>query len=128
MTNIQSANLPFLALQSKKNFSGNQNSNNKIPLSNVSAKVSKYLNLIIDVPYSTEVSPRSKAAKTNITNISSVKVEKAVEKGIDESAGDEEYKQCLKKALTEAMNENDFVRWLYNIIAKRRNKESQREK
>lgn len=43
MTNIQSANLPFLNLQSKKNFSTNQNSNNKIPLANVSAKVSKYL-------------------------------------------------------------------------------------
>ena len=43
MTNIQSANLPFLNLQSKKTFSTNQNSNNKIPLANVSAKVSKYL-------------------------------------------------------------------------------------
>ena len=42
MTNIQSANLPFLNLPSKKNFSSNQNSNNKIPLANVSAKISKY--------------------------------------------------------------------------------------
>ena len=56
------------------------------------------------------MSPKSKQTKVQlITNLSSVKSEPQQKQSTEEENGEKEYTLCLKKALNEAITENDYV-------------------
>jgi hypothetical protein len=65
---------------------------------------------LLDIIYHSklDVSPKSKQTKVQlITNLSAVKSEQ--KQNIEEENGEKEYTLCLKKALNEAITENDYV-------------------
>ena len=113
--NIQNANLPFLNMQNKKNFTNFENSKNKVPLAKIEDQSSIKMNnnYNIDYIYQPNLSPTSKQSnQINTTNLSVVKKDASItkpQKKQEEVNGEEEYKLCLKKALTEAISENDYV-------------------
>lgn len=119
MKNNQSANLPFLNMQNKKNFTNFENSKNKVPLGKIEdqSSIKMINNYNIDYLYQDDLSPASKQiTQNNTTNLSVIKKDASVVKPlkkIEEVNGEEEYKLCLKKALTEAISENDYV--IFNI-------------
>ena len=115
MKNIQNANLPFLNMQNKKNFTNFENSKNKVPLAKIEDQSSIKMNnnYNIDYIYQPNLSPTSKQSnQINTTNLSVIKKDASItkpQKKQEEVNGEEEYKLCLKKALTEAISENDYV-------------------
>ena len=67
---------------------------------------------LIDIIYRSqaEISPLQKQTKVQlITNLSSIKNETKQKQNIEQDNGDKEYTLCLKKALNEAITENDYV-------------------
>lgn len=67
---------------------------------------------LLDIIYHSklDVSPKSKQTKVQlITNLSAVKSEPKQKQNIEEENGEKEYTLCLKKALNEAITENDYV-------------------
>ena len=74
---------------------------------------------LLDIIYHSklDVSPKSKQTKVQlITNLSAVKSEPKQKQNIEEENGEKEYTLCLKKALNEAITENDYVsvKYIYN--------------